>query len=80
MFCAYVLKSLKDQGYYFGHCADLEVRVQRHNAGKVRSTKVRRPLVIHYHEEFQSKSGAYMREQFFKSLEGRIWLKENKII
>jgi putative endonuclease len=80
MHFTYIMKSLKDQGYYFGHCADLEVRLHRHNAGKVRSIKSRTPFILHYFEEFQTKSEAFAREKFFKSLEGRKWLKENNII
>jgi len=80
MFYSYVLKSLRDQGYYFGHCSNLDLRLQKHNAGKTRSTKARRPLIVHYFETFQTKSEAYKREMFFKSLEGRKWLFENNII
>ena len=80
MYCTYILKSLKDNGYYFGHCADIEIRLHTHNHGKVRSTKSRRPLVVHYFENFETKSLAYKRELFFKTLQGRNWLKQNKII
>ncbi|RMG68742.1 MAG: nuclease, partial [Calditrichaeota bacterium] len=47
MYYAYILKSLKDEGYYYGSTADLEQRLRSHNAGKVRSTKHRRPWKIH---------------------------------
>ena len=80
MFFAYIIKSIKDQGYYFGHCVEIKLRLQRHNQGKVRSTKSRVPFVLHYSESFQTKSEAYKRECFFKSLEGRQWLKNNNII
>ena len=80
MYYTYILKSEKDGGYYFGHCANLEIRLAQHNQGKVRSTKGRRPLIVHYKEMFNTKSEAYKREIFFKSFEGRKWLKENKII
>ena len=80
MLTTYILKSLKDHGYYFGHCSDMEARLLRHNQCEVRSTKSRVPFVIHYQELFQTKSEAYRRELFFKSYEGRQWLKSNKII
>jgi len=80
MFYTYVLKSLKDSGYYYGHCADLEMRIAKHNSGKVRSTKSRKPFQIHYFDIFNTKSEAFKREQFFKSFAGRQWLIENKII
>jgi len=80
MFTTYILKSQKDQGYFFGHCQDVEARLHRHSQGKVRSTKSRIPLVLHYKELFSTKSEAYKRELFFKSLEGRNWLRQKGII
>jgi len=80
MYYAYILRSLKDNGYYFGHCNDLTSRLSRHNNGRVRSTKSRTPFELHYYESFETKSEAYRREMFFKSLEGRQWLKQNNII
>jgi putative endonuclease len=58
----------------FGHTFDLSLRISEHNSGKVRSTKSRTPFILHYSEEFHSKSEAYRRELFFKSFEGRKWL------
>jgi putative endonuclease len=80
MFTTYILKSKKDQGYYFGHCSDIQTRLLQHNKGQVRSTKSRAPFVIHYTEPFETKSEAYRREMYFKSLEGRHWLISNHII
>ncbi|MEI9809791.1 MAG: GIY-YIG nuclease family protein [Bacteroidota bacterium] len=76
---AYMLKSLKDGKYYYGSCEDLEKRFSEHNAGKVKATKFRKPFVIHYFEKFETRSGAYKREMFFKSIDGYNWLKEQKI-
>jgi len=80
MFTTYILKSKKDQGYYFGHCGDMDARLFMHNNGKVRSTKNRIPFSLHYQETFPTKSEAYKRELFFKSFEGRLWLISNNII
>ncbi|MES1214613.1 MAG: GIY-YIG nuclease family protein [Bacteroidota bacterium] len=80
MFFAYILKSAKDDGYYFGHTSNLKERLERHNGGKVKSTKARRPFTVHYFEKFSTKSEAYKREMFFKSFEGRKWLILNNII
>ena len=80
MYVTYILRSLKDNGYYYGHCADIEVRLKKHNSGKVTSTKSRAPFVLHYIERFETKSEAFRREMFFKSFAGRQWLYENKII
>jgi putative endonuclease len=77
---AYILKSSKDNRYYYGSCEDLNKRVAEHNSGKVKATKNRRPLNCHYFEQFGSRSEAYRREMFFKSIDGYNWLKEQKII
>jgi len=80
MFFTYILTSLKNGRHYYGHTKDLQNRLKQHNAGEVRSTKAFRPWEIHYSESFETKSEAYNREMFFKSIDGRIWLKKNKII
>ena len=76
----YILKSQKDQGYYFGHCENLETRLKSHSAGKVRSTKGRRPFIIHYFEAYSTKTEAAKREYFFKTIDGYRFLKSSGII
>ncbi len=76
---AYILKSRKDGGFYFGSTSNLSDRVAAHNAGKVRSTKGRRPLVLHYFEECETVGDARRREQFFKSIDGYNWLNSQGI-
>ncbi|HQK98091.1 MAG TPA: GIY-YIG nuclease family protein [Bacteroidia bacterium] len=75
----YILKSLKDDGFYYGYSTNVETRLNFHNEGLVRSTKGRRPFILHYVEEFLSKSDALRREKFFKSIDGYNWLKDNNI-
>ncbi len=79
-FDTYILKSLKDGDYYYGHTKDLDNRMQKHNSGKMQSTKLRMPFLLYYHEVFETKSEAYLQEQFFKSAEGKIYLREKGII
>ncbi len=79
-FYTYILKSEKDLGYYYGYASDLDVRLEKHNSGMVKSTKARRPFVVHYFEEFNDKSSAIKRENFFKSINGYNWLKQQGII
>ena len=80
MFFSYILKSLKDGRYYYGSTKEIETRLKKHNKGDVKSTKNRRPLVLHYFEEFGTRSEAFKREQFYKSIAGYVFLKENSII
>ncbi len=77
---SYILKSLKDNKYYYGSTIDLEKRLKKHNAGEVRSTKGRRPFVIHFFEEHVDRSVAFQREQFYKTIDGYNYLKEIGII
>ncbi|MBL4735157.1 MAG: GIY-YIG nuclease family protein [Flavobacteriales bacterium] len=80
MFFAYILRSQKDNKYYYGSCQNIKERLKSHNAGKVRSTKGRRPFVVWHAEEFASRGEAVRRELFFKSIDGYNWLKNNQII
>jgi putative endonuclease len=79
-FFTYILKSDKTGSYYHGHCENLEARLKRHNGGKVRSTRSKRPWKIHYFEEFPVRSEAYKREMYFKSRSGYKYLKKHGII
>ncbi len=80
MFYAYILKSLKDNSYYYGSTQNLDSRLATHNSGKVRYTKGHLPYVIHYYEVFRTRTEAIQREKFFKSIEGFIYLKKSGII
>jgi putative endonuclease len=80
MFFTYILISQTHGTYYYGHTSNLNNRLIEHNRGYVRYTSGRRPWIIHYFEEYNTKSEAAKREYFFKSIEGYKYLKENKII
>lgn len=80
MFFAYILKSLKDGKYYYGSTENIINRVIYHNKRKVKSTKSRTPLILHYSEEYKTRREAVVRERFFKSIDGYVWLKSKKII
>ena len=66
----YVLKSKKDNRRYIGSTNNLEKRIREHNAGKVKSTKNRKPLVLIYKEDFLTEGEARLRERFFKTHKG----------
>lgn len=80
MFFVYIIRSLKDGTFYYGSTGHLEDRVKAHNGGRVRYTKGHRPYVLHYLESFSTRSDAYRRERFFKSISGDNWLRSNRII
>ena len=63
----YILLSQKDLELYTGCTSNLEARLKRHNSGAVQATKLRRPLIIIFKEEYTSKSEAFMRERFLKT-------------
>ncbi len=67
-YSVYILISEKDKGLYVGCTSNLEKRLKRHNDGKVKSTKGRRPFNCLYQEIYEDKGEAYNRERFLKSL------------
>jgi putative endonuclease len=70
----YVLKSLRDRKNYIGLSANVSKRLKMHNAGKVKSTKSRRPFQLIYHELIGFLQAARAREKYFKSGAGRRFL------
>ncbi|WP_426670485.1 GIY-YIG nuclease family protein [Mucilaginibacter sp. McL0603] len=80
LYYSYILKSLKDNKYYYGSTVDVTKRLIRHNKGQVPSTKYRRPFVIHFVEEHLDRSLAVQRERFYKSIDGYKFLKGKNII
>ena len=76
MHTVYVLRSLKDNKTYVGCTKNIENRLKEHNAGEVKSTKYRRPLVLWYKEEYYDKFEAFKREQHFRTSWGRRQLRK----
>jgi len=57
--------------------ANPETRLQAHNAGKVRSTKSRKPYKFILIEEFHDQFSARKREKYYKTGFGRkVWKKK----
>jgi len=71
MHYVYVLRSRKDGELYTGCSNNLERRVREHNAGKVTSTKLRKPLELVHYEAFINQADAFAREQWYKTGWGR---------
>lgn len=75
MWYVYVLQSKRDEKLYTGCANNLRARIKLHNDGKVMSTKLRRPLVLIYHEAYPNKFDAFAREKWLKTGWGRNYLK-----
>jgi len=71
----YVLRSLRDCGFYIGWTENLKRRLELHNFGKVKATKDRRPFKLVYFEACLSKDRAVKREKTLKTGFGRRYLK-----
>ena len=71
MYHVYILESIPNKGrHYVGHAEEVGVRLERHNKGKVRSTKPYKPWKIVRIESFERKQDAYRRELQIKSYKG----------
>jgi putative endonuclease len=79
----YILKSLQDGSYYVGSTNNLEDRLIRHNEGRVKYTRVKRPYKLMYFEEQPDRSSAAKREYEIKRHKSRKFienlLKSSKI-
>jgi len=71
----YVLRSEKDKNLYIGYAVDLMRRLGQHNARKNFSTKSRTPFKMIYVEATLNEEDAKRREGYFKTSQGRRFLK-----
>jgi putative endonuclease len=76
VFYVYVLHSEKDGSQYIGLSHNTEERLKEHNAGRVNSTKPKRPWKLLYKEPFETRLDARKREKYLKSAAGRRFRKE----
>ena len=63
----YILKSNKDSSLYTGYTSNLKERLDRHNNGKISSTKHKIPFEIAYFETHSTLEKALARERYLKS-------------
>jgi putative endonuclease len=77
MVTVYVIESLLDQTWYTGMAMDATHRLKEHNSGKNRFTKGHRPWKIIYTEVHDDWTAARVREKYFKTSAGKIWLRKN---
>ena len=76
-FFTYVLYSSSHDRLYVGQTDNLELRLQRHNLGLVRSTKAYRPWELIHSEEHETRAEAVSRERELKSHKGRDYIRRN---
>jgi putative endonuclease len=67
----YILQSELDDSFYFGVANDLDERLNRHNAGYVKSTQAKRPWKRILTKTYQTKAEALNRERKLKNLKSR---------
>ena len=75
MYYVYVLKSEKDGDMYVGYTGNLRERFALHNAGRVKSTRDRRPLQLVYYEACVNQKDALHREKYLKTAYGKRYIK-----
>ncbi len=76
LYYIYILESQTDGNWYTGYTEDLQSRFERHQAGKVKSTKHRRPLKLIYFEGCRSQDDAIRREKYLKTHYGKMFVKK----
>jgi putative endonuclease len=75
MVYVYVLSSKQDGQFYTGCTRDLRNRLALHNAGRVPSTRDRRPLNLIYYEACLNEHDAFRREKYLKTTYGKRYIK-----
>lgn len=74
MYYVYILYSPKCDCYYIGYCADIEARLQRHNAGMVTATRNCRPYTLRGSKSFQTGTDARKEEARIKKQKSRKYI------
>lgn len=79
MYYAYIIKSKKDNSYYYGFTEDLKSRLDSHNSGKVSYTKSHKPFELTWYGAFNDKKKALDFEKYLKSSSGHAFLKKRLV-
>jgi len=77
MYYVYVLYSPKFDRIYIGQTDNIGNRLDRHNSGKVKSTKAYIPWELVHYEKFATRSEAMKREKELKSHIGWDYIRKN---
>ena len=71
----YVLQSTVDFNFYVGYTKNIVNRLEKHNTGKVLSTKKRIPMNLIYWEGCLNQQDATRREKYLKTAWGKRYIK-----
>jgi putative endonuclease len=75
MWYVYAISSQIKKYIYVGLASDLQKRVQQHNKGKEKTTRLYRPFDLKFSEVFSTRKEARKREIYLKSGSGKEFLK-----
>ena len=73
-FQVYIIQSQKDGSYYVGSTRNLEERIGRHNQGRSKYTKLKRPWELVYLEDYADRSSAIKREKEIKGKKSKRYI------
>jgi len=71
----YILQSEVDDCYYVGSTQDIEARLVRHNQGRSKYTRGKRPWKLVFRESHPDRSSAIKREKQIKSRKSRKYIR-----
>jgi putative endonuclease len=71
---AYILESEIDGSFYVGATQDIVSRLDRHNQGRTKYTKAKRPWKLVFTETFETRSEALARELEIKGRKSRRYI------
>ena len=75
MYYIYLIQSKIDDSKYVGYTNNLEDRIKRHNTGKEKYTKNKKPWKLIYYSAFRSRKEATDFEKYLKSGSGREFIR-----
>jgi len=62
----YIIQSDKDGSFYIGTTQNVDARILRHNQGRSKYTRTKRPWNLVYVEDYPDRSSAMKREYAIK--------------
>ena len=78
MFYVYAIKSIKSDWIYVGLTQNVIDRFWQHNSGKEKTTRSHAPFILIYTRECKDRVEARKYEKYFKSGEGKRYLRNLK--